>query len=433
MSVYRRGATYWVRFRIPADLRPNSAPKNSILRISLRTTSRSEALLRSARVKVRLAEEVRAMRHGALAAAVDAGDRLDAYLRAKAELEVLSEQAYGDIDSTSMSHPPIGNFIRLKAAQDSLDAILRDSSTSSEPVRAPSVAVSPISVTNPPKPPVAPTPIVVDLPSTCIAAPNRLKAHANDDGAGCAHDETPTEIVSTPCDAIPTVETARSSVLDVAPCEALDADPESTISVVTDPSPLPRSKTTETLIPAMATKTVDGLAPPPMPSEQISAAGLVLVMSTHPTSRPAFDIDERYDDLEPDSVLPWHSFIERFFKSRVFADKTVTEYRRAYGVLIGIAPDFPFNEVRRRHMRTFIREVAALPGRKGRETASAQTQDKYLSAVKSIFSWAEDEGLCVEDHDPFGSIGPDNRNEDAGRVPGRGVGTERGARSEAPG
>jgi hypothetical protein len=64
VHVYRRGAVYWYRLRLPADVAHKAAAKN-VLRLSLKTRCPREARSAAARVHATVMSEIERMRQSA--------------------------------------------------------------------------------------------------------------------------------------------------------------------------------------------------------------------------------------------------------------------------------------------------------------------------------------------------------------------------------
>ncbi|MFN8717341.1 MAG: phage integrase N-terminal SAM-like domain-containing protein [Gemmatimonadaceae bacterium] len=349
MSIYRRGAVYWCRFRIPADLILNSASVDPILRISLRTTSRRDALLRVARIRASVlgvAGMVREMANMAGSAGPTEGNQIVAYLRCKEEVARLAEEAIRSLDDERRPSPVYDAHARLFEAQSRLERMAAGANVTPRPALA---HPSPPSITN--------------------RAPIRT--------------------------------------LQVRPVEP--SVPQVTSLREPDPVPQPAN----VVAPAsQAIELADGLR---------AAVAVVPRADVPPTLTVAPTVQTSTNEASSaDKVgLSWTEVAELFVSQKKLAAKTIVEYRRSFEMFKAVTPNGPFSEITSDHVEAFLAHVASRPGRKGRVHVSAKTQDKALSALRSLFDWAKEKKFCPRGYDPFIDIGPDRESDDAEEIPRR--------------
>jgi integrase len=148
-------------------------------------------------------------------------------------------------------------------------------------------------------------------------------------------------------------------------------------------------------------------------------------------------VDRLVDDDQGDRRLPDHvrrrylaivqddgsprcsEVLERWVKERQPPSKTEAEWRKNFARFIALGldgQDIPIRQVTRSHVRTFKDRLLVAKGKNKEAAISPRTVLKIITAVKSVFSWAVNNGH-IEGVNPFQGITVANVKGRAGDRP----------------
>jgi integrase len=117
--------------------------------------------------------------------------------------------------------------------------------------------------------------------------------------------------------------------------------------------------------------------------------------------------DERYRGLSIEARNPWYAFVDQFKKVAGVKEKTFDEYRSAYADLYAITGDIPFVEVTPAHIVEALRRRMARGKPRGKRTVLApSTQQRFLSGISALLTWAGKNSLADKDRNPASNLKP---------------------------
>ncbi len=417
MHVYRRGAVYWYRLRLPADVAHKGAV-NGVLRISLRTRCPREARAAAARVHATVWSEIEKMRQSVEQAAVGLGAGPVVPMAKPDRIALIS-------DAEEVFHRALADEEPYYVVYDALHRLDR-------------LRGGPSTIRRPPasKPPVPAAPVASSAVSSeiRIVVP-ALHSPANDvlppmDATSVTPSAVTSAITTVTVDARPATD---DDGLVVAPDIELATPPETSLvpdagSVSTaDGSEqerviMERPEPVRTTPDAEMTIIVDG--PPDLAAAHDPEAKAVAAIDAGPM--PAFDIDaiadaiadrQRYVGLKhPRQREPWTTFLDQFFEAKKLTPSSAHDYRLAYQQLAQITGTIPFAELETGHFSLAVAAFAASgKARAGRKAVAKATQLKRISAYKSIMAWAKAMSLNREGRDALQGITPQNVDRREGR------------------